>query len=179
MAFFCFPNHVLKLIWSTAKCRQIKFCNTWYYIVVFVTLLVCFSSKFQATNVFPKHILKSKLPDNLIQARNKCFCHLIVNSFLCNIFCKFLIKFFSPGLWNTGFVSSGASLTSWREGVSLALVGHPSADGVTIKTPYGVDILHQPASYPIFPIGLVKTESDFFVRSVETGLGRWMVGSCD
>ena len=26
---------------------------------------------------------------------------------------------------------------------------------------------------PSFPIGLVKTESDFFVRSVETGLGRW------
>ena len=24
-----------------------------------------------------------------------------------------------------------------------------------------------------FPIGLVKTESDFIVRSVETGLGRW------
>ena len=26
-----------------------------------------------------------------------------------------------------------------------------------------------------FPIGLVKTESDFLVRSVETGLGRWML----
>ena len=26
---------------------------------------------------------------------------------------------------------------------------------------------------PSFPIGLVKTESDFIVRSVETGLGRW------
>ena len=25
---------------------------------------------------------------------------------------------------------------------------------------------------PTFPIGLVKTESDFIVRSVETGLGR-------
>ena len=28
---------------------------------------------------------------------------------------------------------------------------------------------------PSFPIGLVKTESDFIVRSVETGLGRWML----
>ena len=27
---------------------------------------------------------------------------------------------------------------------------------------------------PSFPIGLIKTESDF-VRSIETGLGRWMV----
>ena len=43
---------------------------------------------------------------------------------------------------NTGFVSSGASLTSWGEGASLALVGHPSSDGVTIKMPYGVDVLH-------------------------------------
>ena len=28
------------------------------------------------------------------------------------------------------------------EGASLALVGHPSNDGVTIKMPYGVDVLH-------------------------------------
>ena len=28
---------------------------------------------------------------------------------------------------------------------------------------------------PSFPIGLVKTESDFIVRSVKTGLGRWML----
>ena len=26
---------------------------------------------------------------------------------------------------------------------------------------------------PSFPIGLIKTESGFIVRSVETGLGRW------
>ena len=31
---------------------------------------------------------------------------------------------------------------------------------------------HQPCT-PSFPIGLVKTKSDFIVRSVETGLGRW------
>ena len=36
------------------------------------------------------------------------------------------------------------------EGDSLALVGHPSSDGVTIKMPYRVDVLHQPASHPIF-----------------------------
>ena len=43
-------------------------------------------------------------------------------------------------LWNTGLVSSGASLTLWGEGASVALVGHPSSDCVTM--PYGVDILH-------------------------------------
>ena len=48
------------------------------------------------------------------------------------------------------FVSSGASLTSWGEGASSALVDHPSSDGVTIKMPSVVDFLHQPASHPIF-----------------------------
>ena len=66
-------------------------------------------------------------------------------------------------------MSSGASLTSWGEGASLALVGNPSSDGITIKMPYGVDVLHRT---PSFPIGLFKTESGFIVRSVETGLGR-------
>ena len=32
-----------------------------------------------------------------------------------------------------------------------------------------IDQLHTPS----FPIGLVKTEYGFIVRSVETGLGRW------
>ena len=49
-------------------------------------------------------------------------------------------------------MSSGANLTPWGEGVSLALVGHPSSDGVTINMPYGVDVLHRPALYPIFSL---------------------------
>ena len=40
-----------------------------------------------------------------------------------------------------------------------AFNGHPSSDSVTLKVPNG----------------LVKTESDFIVRSVETGLGRWVL----
>ena len=55
-----------------------------------------------------------------------------------------------PRLLNTGLVSSRASLPSWGESASLALVGHSSSDGVTIKMPYGVDVLHQPVSHPIF-----------------------------
>ena len=48
-------------------------------------------------------------------------------------------------------MSRGISLTSWGEVASLTLVGHPSGDGITIKIPYGVDILlHRPASHPIF-----------------------------
>ena len=30
----------------------------------------------------------------------------------------------------------------WGEDASLALVGHPSSDGIMIKMPYGVDVLH-------------------------------------
>ena len=57
----------------------------------------------------------------------------------------------SPRHRNTWLVSSGASLTSWGEGASLALVGHPSGDGITIKIPYAVDVLlPQPAPQPIF-----------------------------
>ena len=69
----------------------------------------------------------------------------------------------------TGFelVYSGDSLTSWGEGASLALVGQPSSDSATIKMFY-IDQFHTSS----FPIGLVKTESGFIVRSVETGLGR-------
>ena len=55
-----------------------------------------------------------------------------------------------PRFWNTGLVSSRASLTSRGEGASLALVGLLSSDGVTIKMPYGVDALHRPALHPIF-----------------------------
>ena len=52
---------------------------------------------------------------------------------------------------NTGVVSIGVSLTSWGEGASLALVGHTSSNGITIKIPYGVDVLlRQPALHPIF-----------------------------
>ena len=60
---------------------------------------------------------------------------------------------------NTGLMSSrgqsylcpaGVGLTSWGEGASLALVGDPSSDVVTIKMFYGVDVLHQPSSHPIF-----------------------------
>ena len=44
-------------------------------------------------------------------------------------------------------MSSRISFTSWGEGASLALVGHPSSDSVTIKVTYWVDVsLHRPAS---------------------------------
>ena len=42
------------------------------------------------------------------------------------------------------------SVLPWGEGACLALVDHPSSDGIMIKMPYGVDVLHRPASHPIF-----------------------------
>ena len=86
-----------------------------------------------------------------------------------------LVYVLSPRHWNTGMVSSWASPASWGESASLALVGHPCSDGVMMKMPYGVDVLHRPAWHSIFSYWLVKTESGFIVRSVETGLGRWML----
>ena len=48
-------------------------------------------------------------------------------------------------------VCSRASLTSWGQGASLALVDCPFSDGVTIKMSYRVDVLlHRPALHPIF-----------------------------
>ena len=46
-------------------------------------------------------------------------------------------------------VQWGQSYLMERHGASLALSGHPSNDGVTIKMPYGKDVLHRPASHPI------------------------------
>ena len=44
---------------------------------------------------------------------------------------------------------------------------------VSTKIPYGVGVLlHQRVLHPIFPIGLVKTESNVIVRSAETDLRR-------
>ena len=46
--------------WRTAKCRERKSFDTWYYIVICAALCVSFSSKSEVLNVFPKSILKSK-----------------------------------------------------------------------------------------------------------------------
>ena len=62
----------------------------------------------------------------------------------------FVKKISFPAKTAVGLVASGTTLTSWQEGASLALVGNPSSDCVTIKMPYGVDVLHQPALPPIF-----------------------------
>ena len=43
------------------------------------------------------------------------------------------------------------SPTSWGEGVSLALFDHASIGGVTLKIPYGIDVLlHRRDLDPIF-----------------------------
>ena len=81
-----------KGFWLTARCRRRKSFDTWYNIVICATLCVSFSSNSKTTNVFPKHILKSKACDQSIQARKKLFCHVIVKNYFCNILSKFLIK---------------------------------------------------------------------------------------
>ena len=63
-----------------------------------------------------------------------CSITLLYSSTLCSLFLPFFVleifRFkYDPRYGNTGLVSSGASLTSWGESASLALVGHPSNDG--------------------------------------------------
>ena len=114
----------------------------------------------------------------MIQVTTICYFFVIIYQtmagFLIFLLYRNCFKITSPPwLSNTGLVSSRASLTSWGEDASLALVGHPFSNGVMIKMSYGVDVFIDRLRTPSFPIGLVKTESGFTVKSVETGLGRW------
>ena len=60
------------------------------------------------------------------------------------------MEFFPETLKYWAGVQRGQSYLIGRRCL-LALVGHPSSDGITIKIPYGVDVLlHRPASQPIF-----------------------------
>ena len=70
-----------------------------------------------------------------------------------------------------GLVFSQLSFTSWGEGATLILAGNPFSDSVTTKIPQMFYYIDHPHT-PFFPIGLVKTETDFIVASVETGLVR-------
>ena len=53
------------------------------------------------------------------------------------------------------------------------MIHNKNSDGATGNIPDEVDVLlYIPASRPSFSIGLVKTESDFILRSVETDIER-------
>ena len=86
-----------------------KSSDMWYYIVICATLCVSFSTKSKAVNVFPKNILKSKARNKSLQARKKLFCHVIVNNYLCNVLCKFLVKFES--MWSRKIKEQTPQLT--------------------------------------------------------------------
>ena len=70
--------------------------------------------------------------------------------FFCLFFRVCLIIFSTRDIKILGWCPAGSVLPLGGEGASLALVGHPSSDGVTIKMLYGVDILYRPALHPIF-----------------------------
>ena len=64
-------------------------------------------------------------------------------------------------------VSSGVSFTSWGEGVSL------TCDGVTIKIPYGADVvLHWPTLYPMFSYWVFENWM-WIIRSNKADLRSW------
>ena len=97
-------------------------------------------------------ILTSSQKNILFASTQKLYSNCSNTGFLQN-------KLLPPRLWNTGLVSSRASLTLWGEGASLALVGHPSSDGVMIKMPYPLRTWNT---------GLVSSEA---------GLASWGEGS--
>ena len=82
----------IESLWPTAKCSGRKSFDTCYYIVLCATLCVSFSSKSKATNIFPKHLLRSKARDQSIQARKKLFFQVVVKNYLRNVLREFLIK---------------------------------------------------------------------------------------
>ena len=65
-------------------------------------------------------------------------------------------------------MSSGASLTSWGEGASLVLVGHPSSAASAIEIPYGVDVLHRLNSADAYPF-LAFSDLNYYLE--DTGVG--------
>ena len=92
-AIYSSAFQIMSRSWSTVKCRQRKSSDARYNIIICANLCISFSSKSKASNVFSKHILKSKALDKSIQARKKLFCHMIVKKYLSNVLRKFLIKF--------------------------------------------------------------------------------------
>ena len=78
-------------------------------------------------------------------------------------------------------MSNEVSLTSWGKGASLALVGHPFSDGVTIEMPYGVDVLHQPALHAphLFLLGCLKLNLALLLDQLRLAREMNAGGSCN
>ena len=83
---FLLPNHALKLKApdQPQSAGEVSLLTRVLHITC-ATLCLIFSSKSKAINVFPKHILKSKALDQLIQAIKKLLCLVIVMNYLCNV----------------------------------------------------------------------------------------------
>ena len=79
------------------------------YLCYALLLVLSFSSKSEAINVFPKHILKLKAHDQSIQVRKKLFCHAIIKNYFCNFSWKFLIK--SENMWRREIKEQAPQLT--------------------------------------------------------------------
>ena len=74
-----------KSIESTFIKRKVHAKKVFRHVILhsYLCNVLCrFSSNKIATNVFQKHILKSKARDQPIQARKKLFCHVIVENAL-------------------------------------------------------------------------------------------------
>ena len=144
----CEFTHLFVTIYSK------RHCNSWMAGIKLEIWVIQEDSRLVSTFFGP--ILHCSLPPTLINFHQNPSTGLLTSIFLSEPHQKDQIInqkdqiSFPPIHWNIGSVSSGVSLTSWGEGAFLALVGHRSSDGVTIKIPCVVDVLlHRPASHPI------------------------------
>ena len=109
---FRFPNHtlILKASDQQQSAGEERFLTRDItQLLAHATLWLSFSSKSEAINVFPKHILKSKAGDQSNHARKKLFCHVIVKNYLSNVSLNFLNKIAST--WRREIKQQAPQLT--------------------------------------------------------------------
>ena len=93
--------------------------------------------------------LFNDLSNRLVFIKHQNYHHIEISQLICRVYQLTGFHMMASLAFNELRVSSRVSLISWGEGASLVLVGHPFSDDAMIKTPYGVDVLHRPASHPI------------------------------
>ena len=113
MAFFHFPNHILKLktfdqLLNAGKEHPLTCDITQLFGQNFVQV---FHQNQKQPMFFPKPILKQKACDQLIHARKKLFYHMAVKNYLCKILLTFLIKIEST--WRQEMKDTAVDFTAY------------------------------------------------------------------
>ena len=153
--------HIVQIVTNLISDRIFYFIPISLFLIVYNFNAIQISPSVTILIVFFYFLFVYTRMWKIINFCRNCFSHrlILVNS--------------PPKHWNTGLVSSEVSLTSWGEEASLALADHPHSDGSTIKSAFLGRCFITLTSLALHLFVLVETKSDFFVRSLETDLGRW------